>query len=636
MAFLIPENLKTKTEIPAAVRRVVSSLQVGLDDTCTVWYEPLFDPKGEKPHLVVLLPNRGIVILEVIEFQSTSGFSSNGIRVSGSGIQSMGSNLLVRADRLATLLRNRIKAELRLTGIKVPVEAGGAFPYQTAPEAKARGLDKVFRLEFSLFKAELDAAIDGSGEAALLRTFHRILGNDLVDGIPADTEKILRGLIQPDIVIDRVARTPKQAVQLAVFRPPDGDEDILRVMDRKQEALAKSLGSGHRVIRGVAGSGKTLILVYRARLLAEAFPQQRFLVTCFTNTLVGQLQALLGNHPNLEVRTLDSLMGSAIHQADLEFPGYQQDASGEQIAQVALQAVESGFGPRYHAVLLDEAQDFGTSALRFATKLLRPDRDDLVIVADAAQNIFRRKFNWRAAGIQAQGRARILKTNYRNTRQILDFASRFLLSSTTLRSDEVPDLEDENAVIPPESAVRDGEPPRLVIAPHVQSEIDKIIDQVLSWASAISSPRSIAVLYAGAFDSQVNRPATIVTKLKAAGLGVFLVPDGNNQEAKNAKRMLAYSSEPVVVCSVYNVKGLEFPRVVLCGLRDPKVSLEDNRKLLYVGMTRASDYLTVIATKGFPLLPDLEAAANQAVTQHPAQSSFWEEKSRPDSTHQRL
>ena len=34
--------------------------------------------------------------------------------------------------------------------------------------------------------------------------------------------------------------------------------------------LARSLGDGHRVIHGVAGSGKTMILGYRAEYLAKA------------------------------------------------------------------------------------------------------------------------------------------------------------------------------------------------------------------------------------------------------------------------------------------------------------------------------------------------------------------------------
>ena len=44
----------------------------------------------------------------------------------------------------------------------------------------------------------------------------------------------------------------------------DSDE-ILTVMDIEQERLAKNFGEGHRLLRGVAGSGKTLTLVCRAR-----------------------------------------------------------------------------------------------------------------------------------------------------------------------------------------------------------------------------------------------------------------------------------------------------------------------------------------------------------------------------------
>jgi hypothetical protein len=49
--------------------------------------------------------------------------------------------------------------------------------------------------------------------------------------------------------------------------------DIMRVMDLQQEQLARSLGDGHRVIHGVAGSGKTMILGYRAEYLARPAPR---------------------------------------------------------------------------------------------------------------------------------------------------------------------------------------------------------------------------------------------------------------------------------------------------------------------------------------------------------------------------
>ena len=50
--------------------------------------------------------------------------------------------------------------------------------------------------------------------------------------------------------------------------------DVVRVMDLQQEQLARSMGEGHRVIHGVAGSGKTMILGYRAQYLAQALANQ--------------------------------------------------------------------------------------------------------------------------------------------------------------------------------------------------------------------------------------------------------------------------------------------------------------------------------------------------------------------------
>lgn len=45
MAFLIPDNLRSRQDVPAGIRRVASAFQVGLDEDVTVWYEPLYDPK---------------------------------------------------------------------------------------------------------------------------------------------------------------------------------------------------------------------------------------------------------------------------------------------------------------------------------------------------------------------------------------------------------------------------------------------------------------------------------------------------------------------------------------------------------------------------------------------------------------
>jgi hypothetical protein len=69
--------------------------------------------------------------------------------------------------------------------------------------------------------------------------------------------------------------------------------DIMRVLDLQQEQLARSLGDGHRVIHGVAGSGKTMILGYRAEQLAQAAATKPVLVLCYNEPLSVKLAAMM-------------------------------------------------------------------------------------------------------------------------------------------------------------------------------------------------------------------------------------------------------------------------------------------------------------------------------------------------------
>jgi hypothetical protein len=402
------------------------------------------------------------------------------------------------------------------------VVPAAVFPNLSRDEAVGMKLDGVLDLDRCLFNPELDAAVDGVG-AGLLRALARMLGSSLPAPLSPAQVDHLRGLIDPSLVINRISRAAPDDPGLA-FRPPSGDE-LVRVLDRKQEALAKSLGEGHRIIRGVAGSGKTLVLVYRARLVAGANPNKRYLVTCFTKTLAGQLRAILADLPNVTVLHLDGLMARVIREAGLRLPtgnGYDADRVAEQ-AKLAL----ARGGPRYHGVFLDEAQDFGTPALQFVVQLLDPESHDLVIAADAAQNIFRRRFGWKQAGIQAQGRTRILRTNYRNTAPILDFAYRFLTAGA-VDADELPDLEDETTVIPPEAAQRQGPAPQVQLTASPSQTIAGTVERVKAWLRQDASPRSIAILYAS---SKGPVAFGLLAALRQAGVSTFWATDPRDKTA---------------------------------------------------------------------------------------------------------
>lgn len=607
MGRLIPDNLKSRADVPSAIRRCASALEMALDDSATIWYEPLFDPAGTRPHLVVLMPERGICLLEVADAKSSTFLMFKGkpsYTVDGVVV----ANPILRAQKLAESLTARISENSLLNPLGLKVGYASCLINVTSKEAREIGVLKEIAAENSLYKDEIEAAISGNGEAAMMRAFTRIIGPMLLDEISPNVEKTLRGIIQPDIVISSPAfKAPDQ--KLAIFSIDNAE--VVKVMDRQQEAMAKSLGDGHRVIRGVAGSGKTLILVFRAKLIAQISPEKKILVTCFTQTLAAQLRVLLKEYVNIEVSHLHSLKKDVIADAKLMMP--VGDNKWDEITELALQGVGTGAGPRYDLILVDEAQDLTSDELRFVVGLLKEGADDLVIVADAAQNIYKRKFNWRQAGIKAQGRTRILRTNYRNTNEILNLANKFLLAGKEVKVDDLADLEDEHSVISPESSKRTGPKPEVQFVATTLLEIKTATAKLLEWITALPQDQKIAVLYPGT--DGMNRGEMLARHWKHVGLDFY---NANERFNYGAKSGLATAKQRVILSTVYGAKGLEFPNVILCGLTQAKNDVEANRKLSYVGMTRATEKLYVIAKIGTELSDDLRKAVDALDFVHPS------------------
>ncbi|MEN1932891.1 AAA family ATPase [Escherichia coli] len=76
---------------------------------------------------------------------------------------------------------------------------------------------------------------------------------------------------------------------------------IISISDIQQEQLAGSMRDGHRIIHGVAGSGKTLILYHRCQELAKKNDSEKpILVICYNITLAKKLRSMFINHPFAE------------------------------------------------------------------------------------------------------------------------------------------------------------------------------------------------------------------------------------------------------------------------------------------------------------------------------------------------
>lgn len=83
--------------------------------------------------------------------------------------------------------------------------------------------------------------------------------------------------------------------------------------------------------------------------------------------------------------------------------------------------------PGWSAVLVDEVQDLSLLALKLCHALAGDGTDALFLVGDGQQALYPGGFSLADAGISVTGRAVVLRTNYRNTRQILDTAQQLVV-----------------------------------------------------------------------------------------------------------------------------------------------------------------------------------------------------------------
>ena len=600
MAFLIPENLSSRRDVPAAASRLAKALREALDDDATVWFEPLFGAGRERPDLVALVPDTGILVLEIL---GAKNGALRGMRDGGLVVVDRNDNEqvvptpLARAEAFASDLAERIASAPALGPSDcLAVTAGGVFAYVSRSEAESAGYGRVVDLGRCLFRDDLDVALDNAG--AFRRLVARLLSTELRDPIGVEAERVHRALIHPETVIG--------APTLPFPTPTPAEE--LQVLDRQQEALARGLGDGHRVIRGVAGSGKTLVLTFRARHLAALHPRHSVLVTCFTRSLAGSLSRQLRDLPNVTVRTIDQVIRDVMFSctgSGIDFATKPELADRASAALAALNSPVAYPVRRYDHVLVDEAQDLPTPALELCVRLLSDGSTSLLVVADAAQNIFRTNFTWKAAGINAAGRTRVLNIGYRNTREVLEFAHDFLMRGGDVRLDAGAEASDETAVITPVLSTRHGPVPVFLIADSPPLECLSIAEHCAERIAKGSPPGSIAVLYG----SSRARGFDWLTALRKAfdRLGVPY-RWANDPNDRSGKENLGADPEKVVLSTIHSAKGLEWRHVVLFAIFDdrPESDRTVNRRLIYVGMTRATEELAISRSGHHQYMVDME------------------------------
>jgi hypothetical protein len=614
MAQMIPVSVPAKA---TSGEKALFKILAGLPDDVFVHHDVQI--KHRYADLIVISPRLGVLMIEIKDWKPSSIVSANNDTVE-LRLHSHNKNVthpLKQARQYVLALRDEIQTRLEgriLLQQDGPHKGRICFPISylacltqiSDHDIQTLNLSSVFDLDRTLTKEWLNKAQDITGTE-----LEGLLAQYVVPKFqftPLNKTQIdhLRGIIHPHIVV----RSATQKLRNSYEDSGRSFTDFIRVLDAKQEQKARSIGVGHRLIFGVAGSGKTTILIARAKYLAEQNPDKKGLVLCFNRPLATYLKVQLAGFVNVTVQTF--------HQLAFRF-GFDNrtwnQEFGSELKAAILQKEE-----RYDFILIDEAQDFDPDWFSCVLALSKDQNEtDLFITGDGSQGLYRQRnkhFSWKSMGIQAQGRTEYLSENYRNAARIYRLASRFSGPPTFGEIEGEP-----NAVRTDHScSIASGGNVFVVRERDRAGEISKVVDLVSQlvtgkWeAGGQTAPNQfdfadIGIIYPSHKNQESLITESLIPRLKAeCGAPVVWVSDPSRINRSDF-------STAIRVQTIHHAKGLQYRAVIFMWADQLPFAqsndTEQDRKLFYVALTRATELLAIVHSGESTFVKETYTAINK-------------------------
>jgi len=591
MAKLIPSLGSVVRRMTSGERRFATRLESHLEDDYLCWYDVPIGGANRHPDFIMLNPRRGLLVLEVkdwkletiqtIDRASVTLLTDRGLKHEVNPFEQARQyvfavcNLLERDPALVSEPGSLYQGRLRF-----PWGYGVVLSNISRKAFSETDLGQVVPTDRVICQDEMVESVDRERFQERLwgmfgAVFPCLLSMPQIDRI--------RWHLFPEIRVQQgaLALEPNSPAT-----PGDQLPDVMQVMDREQERLARSLGEGHRVIHGVAGSGKTMILGYRARHLAMVL-NKPILVLCYNVALAARLDYMMREAGLAEKVTVRSFHAWCNGQLKLYHVPPPTDGNDyyQHLVEAVIRAVDRGQIPRaqYGAVLIDEGHDFEAAWLKLVVQMIDPETNSLLLLYDDAQSLYgagkRLGFSFSQVGVQARGRTTILRLNYRNTAEVLELAYNFAREVLTPAEAE----EDGIPLVAPESAGRHGPKPQIVRLPDFGHEVGFAVERLRELHGSGIAWNDMAVLYRLKFMGE-----RLSAAFEQAGIPFEWL--GKSQ----AHRRFNPTVDSVKIMTMHASKGLEFPVVLLPGIGYLPHAKDDpaaEARLLYVAMTRAMDQL---------------------------------------------
>lgn len=332
-------------------------------------------------------------------------------------------------------------------------------------------------------------------------------------------------------------------------------QELLHLTEGQYYAL-DLLNSQHQaLIRGFAGSGKTLLAAEKAsRLARQGF---RVLLTCYNKLLAQELRVRLGCPTNLDIFHFHDLCTRMAKEAGLtDSPGSTETAAiFEREMPEKLMQASTKLKRKYDAIIVDEGQDFQELWWVALQDLLRTPSSIFYIFYDDNQRIYAG-----AAKPPFPFPSYPLIENCRTTKVIHEQIVRFYTGEMA-----------------PRSHGPEGKPIEVVRYPlgHLQQALERQMIHLLQKEGI--PPKDIMILS----------------------------PFSHQKSQLKSGNVVSWSHFPdeVILQTIHSAKGLERPVVVLVELERWFGQQRDQtqiERLLYIACSRACNYLLILLAQPAP------------------------------------
>lgn len=319
-------------------------------------------------------------------------------------------------------------------------------------------------------------------------------------------------------------------------------------------------------IQGGAGTGKTVLAVEKAKRLAST---EKVLLLCFNKLLLDSLKENLIGIQNIEVYNLQSLV--------CKLTGAVECFDNNKISDI-LNSINPGLW-NYKHIIIDEGQDFFEKHLEILSKLAESKYGCFYVFYDKNQMIQQRQnLSW-LSNLECR---LVLNTNCRNTRYI----------ATT----SVKPLNIEKMKIKCDLA---GNKPSIYFANNNDEAFTCLETIIANYISQGLNCNDIVIL------STKTENSSVLACFNS--IGVFKLK-------KNLKE------DGVLFTTARKFKGLESKIVILIDVDDFTFCDVENRKVFYVGASRAKSFLDIVCTVDDKQIQNMSLALEGKASKYPKPS----------------